>query len=93
MASRKHNAWKDAQPKSYTDLPPLQHIQVLQSYKDQIEKILTEIETLELLPHAGFTQLINVKLLSKVTNDLHATFIGLHFQQKDIYKQLKNNQQ
>ena len=87
MSSRKHSAWKDAQPK--TSIPTMQHIQLLQAYQDKIEKILSAIEDLELLPDVGnLSELINTDLLQQVTTDLNAAFAAIRTQQKTIYKKL-----
>jgi hypothetical protein len=87
MSSRKHSASRDAQPKMA--IPAMQHIQLLQAYKDKIEKILSSIEDLELLPAVGnLTELINTDLLQQVTTDLNATFVAIRTQQKTIYRKL-----
>ena len=71
------------------EIPAMQHIQLLQAYQDKIEKILSGIEDLELLPVVGnLSELINTDLLQQVTTDLNATFVAIRSQQKDIYKKL-----
>jgi len=86
-AAKRRQAWKDAQPK--TSIPAMQHIQLLQAYQDKIEKILSGIEDLELLPAVGnLSELINTDLLQQVTTDLNATFVAIRSQQKIIYGKL-----
>ena len=87
--SRKLQAYKTAQPVGAADLPTLQKIQLLQELQNKIDQLTESLHFMQYFPAVLPEDCINVKMLQKTERDLNSTFVVAGVKMKDLYLQLK----